>query len=110
MLSKLVSGLTVSSLGVTVVLLAATYAYIDVMYDNDINRESVIEGTSFAMQTVTTVGFGNWEHPALGDREPNHMERVLTLRALSIGFMLFGATFYMLLTGVVVAGLIKEYH
>ena len=76
------------------------------MYDGRVTRESVIEATSFAAQTITTVGYGNWETPArsLGAAlPPNQGERVLRMRMWSVPIMLAGATLYAILIGLWVA-------
>ena len=104
---RLKAWLIVSALGLAAVLIVSTYSYVHVMYDDVFTRESLVEASSFAVQTVTTVGYGNWEHPARGDRL-NQGQRILTLRAMSVGFMLLGATFYVLVTGVVVASLVPD--
>ena len=76
------------------------------MYDDRITVESVVEATNYAAQTITTVGYGNWETPALSignPLPPNHAQKIFRLRALSVPFMILGATLYALLIGVWVA-------
>lgn len=53
------------------------------------------------MQTITTVGYGNWETPASKRTITN--EQVFRMRAWSIVFMFCGATFYALFIGLIVA-------
>jgi hypothetical protein len=92
------------ALALVVVMLFAGRTYIRVMYDGAVTTESAIEAASFAVQTVTTVGYGNWEKPAMQVEEPSGWkDRVLEMRGWSSVYMLLGATLYTLLTGVVVA-------
>ena len=108
-MSRIASWLIVSAFGVSAVLLCSTYLYVAVMYDKRASRESFAEGVNFAMQTATTVGYGNWEHPARKRSEqPDQEERILQMRAYSVPFMFFGATFYIMLTGVFVASLLQQ--
>lgn len=88
----------------------ASKVYINEMYGGAITSESLIEGTNYAVQTVTTVGYGNWEVPAM--RQGNSIgdddrRRVLRLRGASVGFMLLGGTVYVVLTGVIVALIVQ---
>jgi hypothetical protein len=78
---------------------AASVCYVDVMYDARWDGPSTTEAVSFAVQTLTTVGYGNWEAPAMGEL-PDKSRRVLSMRKWSIFWMLAGATFYSLFTGV----------
>lgn len=82
--------------------------FVYVMYDGHVSRESLIEAGNFAAQTVTTVGYGNWETPAITPlvSMPNAELRRLHMRGYSIAFMILGATFYAAFTGVIVAALI----
>jgi hypothetical protein len=81
----------------------ATRTYVQVMYDGQISHESLVEGMNYAVQTATTVGFGNWETPVFRSDSPrDRSAKVFSLRAWSVLYMLLGATTYALLTGVVV--------
>jgi hypothetical protein len=71
------------------------------MYGGQWSYESVIEAGNFATQTVTTVGYGNWETRALGSQV--EAAQVLAMRGWSILFMLLGSVFYALFTGLFVA-------
>ena len=75
----------------------------DIMYDGVFTRESVIEGVNFAAQTLTTVGYGNWETPAVPHDVPDRPARILTMRLWSIGFMILGASLYAIFLGIVVS-------
>jgi hypothetical protein len=66
---------------------------------------TVIDAANYAVQTVTTVGFGDWTVP-LAQPAPEKEDlnrRLLQMRGWSVVFMLFGASLYTTLTGVVVA-------
>ncbi len=79
------------------------------MYDGHVTEESLIEAANYAVQTVTTVGYGNWENPALQQTPapPDWPARVLVMRAWSALYMLLGASIFTALTGVVVAIFVK---
>ena len=83
---------------------SAATVYIYVLYGGVVSRKSLIEAGHYAMQTVTTVGYGNWEVPASG--VPFDPEAVLTMRAWSILFMGLGSVTFAVFVGVVVAILI----
>jgi hypothetical protein len=55
-------GLATTVLGIAFV--SSMVAFVYVLYGGAITTESVIEGSHYAMQTVTSVGYGNWESPA----------------------------------------------
>jgi hypothetical protein len=80
---------------------AATVVYIREIYNNERSWESFVEGANFGVQTITTVGYGNWETPANKKRTVTS-EQIFTMRGWSSIFMLFGATFYALFTGLFV--------
>lgn len=73
------------------------------MYDGQVNNESLVEAASYATQTMTTVGYGNWETPALGIKHQDHAKRVLQMRGWSALHMLFGASFYAYIVGAIVS-------
>lgn len=92
------------SLFLALIAAASCKTYIDVMYDGRWDPISRVEGLNFAVQTLTTVGYGNWEKPAMGE-VPNQAQRVFLMRRWSIVYMVAGATYYTLYTGIF-AGLI----
>jgi hypothetical protein len=83
----------------------AGFTFLSVMYDGSTSDEALIEAVSFATQTVTTVGYGNWEKPAITPvvQMPQYERRVLQMRLWSSVYMLLGATIYAVFTGVVVS-------
>jgi hypothetical protein len=82
--------------------------YIGVMYDGQRSSVSWVEGANYAVQTITTVGYGNWESPfGLPTSATQDLPlRVFKLRYYSAYFMFFGATLYAVFTGAIVALLI----
>lgn len=79
------------------VIILGTLIYINVMFSGKINQSSVIEGLNYSVQTVTTVGYGNWVPPGITEDD----NRILTLKLVSVPFMLIGATTFSVLIGVV---------
>src|SRR2546428_12745510 len=69
------------------VIIFGALIYINVMFGGQIHRESVIEGLNYSVQTVTTVGYGNWVPPGIKEND----DRILNLKLVSIPFMLIGA-------------------
>lgn len=76
-----------------VIILLSCRTYIRVMYDNQLTYDSAVESANFAVQTVTTVGYGNWETPIHPLDFADRSERLLQMRFWSVVYMLFGATF-----------------
>ncbi len=106
--------------------LIAARVYQVIMYDGVVSEASLIESANFAVQTITTVGYGNWEtpyrppetNPATEPSDPAAKAQFiaarraaedeaartrLRMRKYSIAFMLAGSTFFTLLIGMVVA-------
>lgn len=76
-------------------------AYHWVMFGSDATPDALIETLNYSLQTITTVGYGNWV-PAgwnLGDVEIQH--RILYVKALSVPFMLVGGGLFAVLIGVI---------
>jgi len=63
--------------------------------------EPRIEALNYAVQTVTTVGYGNWV-PESRLTDPDINGKVLAVKRLSIGFMLLTTPLFAFLTGVAV--------
>lgn len=82
------------------VLLSAT-AYMVVRYDTVVwsDTNAAIEALNFSIQTVTTVGYGNWS-TGLADGDA----RIVRLKLVSLPTMIVGAALFAL----VVAGLTSE--
>lgn len=70
-------------------------AYIRIMFEGKIDARSVVEAANYSVQTVTTVGYGNWVPPGVPEDDP----RILIMKLISVPFMLSGP----LLFGTVVA-------
>ena len=58
------------------------------MYGNQISGQSVVEGLYFSVQTVTTVGYGNWQPSTANDAQ------VFWVKVISIPTMLAGASLF----------------
>jgi hypothetical protein len=58
------------------------------MYDNQFSGQSVVDGLYFSVQTVTTVGYGNWQPLTARDTQ------VFWVKAISIPTMLAGASLF----------------
>ena len=87
------------------VCFGAAYTFIQVMYDGYVSQETVIEALNYSVQTITSVGYGNWEQPAVQPLVPmpRHEQRVLRMRAYSIVFMLIGAATYTATVGAAIS-------
>lgn len=101
-------------LGPLLILLAtgilAGWTFVHVMYDGSYTSVTLIEAANYAAQTVTTVGYGNWESPAKKPVAPmsNTEDRVLKMRFWSVFYMIAGATAYAVFTGVIVSVMMNE--
>lgn len=71
-----------------VVLVSSTIGYIRIMYGNQISGQSVVDGLYFSVQTVTTVGYGNWQPSTSTDTQ------VFWVKVISIPTMLAGASLF----------------
>ncbi len=98
---------TVSALLLAMAVLAGTFAassatFVYVLYGGTLTKESAVEASNYAMQTVTTVGYGNWETPALKTTtfDPT---AVLWMRLWSVLYMFLGGTAFAVFTAVVVS-------
>ena len=59
------------------------------------------EALNYAVQTVTTVGYGNWV-PESKLKDPEINRKILAVKYLSIWFMLLATPLFAFLTGLVV--------
>jgi hypothetical protein len=75
------------------------------MYDGYLSTENVIEALNYAAQTVTSVGYGNWESPAIKPLVPMDRteRRILRMRGWSVLFTILGSAAYTAAVGVVVS-------
>jgi hypothetical protein len=87
----------IATLVAVIILGTLIYININVMFSGKINQSSVIEGLNYSVQTVTTVGYGNWVPPGITEDD----NRILTLKLVSVPFMLIGATTFSVLIGIV---------
>lgn len=67
------------------------------MFDGTITLGSVTEAVNYATQTVTTVGYGNWVPAGMPPADP----RILAMKFASVPFMIFGATLFSAIIGIV---------
>ena len=88
-----------------VVWIASLRIFIVYMYNDVPSKTAIAEAASFATQTVTTVGYGNWETHPDGARYPTNA--ISAVRAWSSVFMLCGATLHAVLTGLMVTVLLR---
>lgn len=68
-------------------------AYIMIRFGGRYTPESVVEALNFSVQTVTTVGYGNWKPAAVEEWDA----RVFWVKVISIPTMLAGALAFGLL-------------
>jgi hypothetical protein len=97
---------TLRALGLAAVVLLFTFVFaasvfLYVMYDGTITVESLIDASHYAMQTVTTVGYGTWETASSGERFDS--SAILVMRGWSILFMGLGSIAFAVFMGVVIA-------
>jgi hypothetical protein len=77
------------------VLSLSSAAYIEVMFDRELSLESFMEALYFSVQTVTTVGYGNWEPVWVRDMSRTaFLTRVFRVKVISIPTMLIGAALF----------------
>jgi Ion channel len=77
--------------------------YIRELYGGYLMQSTMIEGLNFSVQTLTTVGYGNWPLTALA---PNDI-RLLVLREYSVGLMIFGASLFTIVFGMTTTWLLQ---
>lgn len=93
-------------LGATLVTLLAVSlicaaAYHLVMFGSGLTRESLTETLNYALQTITTVGYGNWVPAGWNVEDMAIQKRILYVKAISLPFMLVGGTLFAVLVGIV---------
>jgi hypothetical protein len=84
-------------IGLIVAVIGGTACYIRFFYANAFTEESIIEGLNYSVQTVTTVGYGNWP---LANVRPTEFQ-FRTLRICTIALMAFGAALFTMVIGMV---------
>lgn len=70
--------------------------YIRILYGGVVKTESVIEAASFATQTATTIGYGNWVPATM---KPDDC-RILAMKAASVPFMILSAGLFATIIGI----------
>ena len=78
---------------VIVLVVLSSSAYIMIMFDGRYMPESVVEALNFSVQTVTTVGYGNWKPAAVEEWDA----KVFWAKVISIPTMIAGALAFGLL-------------
>ena len=86
----------------TIVALVCGILFHRAMFGGQIDADSVLETVNFVLQTVTTVGYGNWV-PASWDlaKDGDARARVRDAKVVSLVLMLCGAGLFVVLIGVV---------
>jgi len=94
----------VSAILISLVVFAflSTAAYHWLMFGPNVSWESSIEAANYALQTITTVGYGNWV-PASWDpvNDKELQNRILYVKAVSVPFMLVGGSLFAVLVGII---------
>jgi hypothetical protein len=90
-------------LGITLIF---AKAYLGLMYEDEVRQifaldEPQIEALNYAVQTVTTVGYGNWV-PETKEKNAELNRKILAVKSLSILFMLLSTPLLAFLTGLAV--------
>jgi hypothetical protein len=80
----------------TAIVIGAS-CYIAYFCGNNWSGTTIIEGFNYSVQTVTTVGYGNWAPSEIAFTDP----RLVTMKEFSIVLMLFGTGFWSVFIGVV---------
>ncbi len=85
-------------IGSILILLVASETYVQIMYRGTHSPDSVVDGLNFSVQTLTTVGYGNWKPAGVADDDA----RVFWVKAISIPTMVVGAFLFSLTVAVIV--------
>ena len=74
------------------------------MFDGEkrFSEAALIEGAYYSMQTITTVGYGNWVPTNLEEKKDKIDAKILNIKLISVPFMFFGAALFATLVGLVV--------
>ena len=94
----LVSAILVS-LFVFAVLSTAAYHWL--MFGANVSLDSLIEALNYALQTITTVGYGNWVPASWDPHDKELQTRILYVKAVSVPFMLVGGSLFAVLVGII---------
>jgi hypothetical protein len=96
-------------------IIIASLLYIRIVFDSQHSLESWIEALSFSVQTVTTVGYGNWGVSNASSKCEVSLQlallwpiqeagdcRLVNVKMLSIALMLWGALLFAVTVAVMV--------
>ena len=75
-------------------------AYHWVMFGPIPTLDSLIETSNYSLQTITTVGYGNWVPAGWDINETDLQNRILYVKAISVPFMLVGGALFAVLIGI----------
>ncbi len=81
--------------------LICTAGYHWLMFGLEIRSEHLIEDFNYSVQTITTIGYGNWVPTDWNLTDAEKRMRILNVKALSILFMLVGGSLFVVLLGIV---------
>lgn len=98
-MTKHLLGAAVLTLLAVTVVFAAGYHWL--MFGLEFGGESLTEDLNYALQTATTVGYGNWVPTTWDLGNEDVQTRVLRVKALSVPFMLVGGSLFAVLVGLV---------
>lgn len=89
-----------------IVTLAAMGVHLSIMEGAlTFERRPVIEAANYAVQTVTTVGYGNWVPPSVEQaaqhQDANAQDKILRMKGFSVVFMLAGGALFAASVGVI---------
>jgi hypothetical protein len=78
-----------------------TSAYHWLMFGSSLTAGSMTEALNYSVQTITTVGYGNWVPSGWDTDKEELQKRILHVKALSVPFMLVGGALFAVLIGIV---------
>ena len=91
-----IKALLIALSALVVLMVVATAVYIRTVFPGQLSLISLVEGAYYSIQTVTTVGYGNWT----SDYAIMSTETIHAMKAWSLLFMLSGATLFGFIIGV----------
>lgn len=71
------------------------------MFGSQPTRDSLIETLNYAIQTITTVGYGNWVPTGWDINNIEIQNQILYVKAISVPFMLVGGALFAVLIGII---------
>ncbi len=94
---RLVGGIALALLASSLVFGAA---YHWVMFGPIPTRDSLIETLNYSLQTITTVGYGNWVPAGWDVKQTDLQNCILYVKAISVPFMIVGGALFAILIGI----------